>query len=210
LSRPDALIYILFKTELVSVIMTCAKVHSSRIGDRLLELSAQEEEVQDFLNEMVDGWSEYRDSLVDYNRVQEGSLLVDPRVVDAFTMPALMNQKSDRAFKLGLNSRDRDSNEDEDEDEDEDEREGSDGSDDDCCSPKAKISLKFGNTNADADADAEEEYGLETCKAKGNSLPSGDLEISKLMNGCHMEFDSDFNEKEEEEETPGSSTNFNA
>jgi hypothetical protein len=59
MQNPDRLIFILFKTELCNVILSCAKVHSSRIGDRLKELSTEEAEVKEFFTEMVDGWSDY-------------------------------------------------------------------------------------------------------------------------------------------------------
>jgi hypothetical protein len=67
MQNPERLIFILFKTELCNVVMSCPKVHSTRIGDRLNEISTQEEEVNEFLTEMVDGWSNYCLELEAYN-----------------------------------------------------------------------------------------------------------------------------------------------
>ena len=71
MENPQRLIFILFKTELCSVILSSPKVHSSKIGDRLLELSLQEDEVKEFLTEMVDGWSDYCEELNAYNCIKE-------------------------------------------------------------------------------------------------------------------------------------------
>jgi len=53
------LLFLLFKTKLTETLLLAEKVHTSAIANKLNELASNNDDVREFLAEMVDGWDEY-------------------------------------------------------------------------------------------------------------------------------------------------------
>lgn len=74
--------YLIFETELCKLVVRSPMVHLHKIGGRLKELSEQNENVKEYLTEIVDGWEDYLIRLYAYKQTSEGKLFEDPRTIE--------------------------------------------------------------------------------------------------------------------------------
>ena len=72
---------ILFQTDLVQVIVNGSMLHLHSLGQRLHEISQLSDDVQEYLDEFVEGWSDYLVRLEKYLDKMRGVLVEDPRSI---------------------------------------------------------------------------------------------------------------------------------
>lgn len=79
-------------------------VHLSQIGKKLDLLSAESSDVNEFLTDIVENWSDYISRLNVYTSKSEGHLFEDPRKIEVDSLKNLLklnfNQEDDNEFNL--------------------------------------------------------------------------------------------------------------